>query len=134
VLAHDNELFARHPVVQGRPITGHHVTHTPAFSQSNGKLYVFDHIDLSGPRPNKIKERAGLLGYMFSDILAREQNAVAYSLVRPENDNVSDAIQYSKQVLGSESTVINWLDDGERSQFLEERKRVARFRRGVGWN
>jgi hypothetical protein len=38
VLAHDRELFARHPVVKERPVSGHHVTHTPSFSQRNGAL------------------------------------------------------------------------------------------------
>ena len=125
VLAKENELFAPHPVVRERPITGKHVTHRPSFSQQNGRLYVFDHIDLSGPRPNKIKERAGLLGYMFSDIRASQPNAITYSLVRPAHQNPVDAIQYANSVLGSESHVVNWADDQERSRFLEERKQAA---------
>ncbi|MCG2665874.1 hypothetical protein ACFPFP_02885 [Bradyrhizobium sp. GCM10023182] len=125
LLANDRELFTRHPIVKERPVSGQHVTHTPAFSQRNGKLYVFDHIDLNGSRPTKIKERAGLLGYMFSDIRAAEHDAVAYSLVRPPLENASDAIDYAKKVLGSESSVVNWTDERARSAFLEERRRVA---------
>jgi hypothetical protein len=125
VLAHDRELFARHPVVKERPVSGHHVTHTPSFSQRNGRLYVFDHIDLNGTRPTKIKERAGLLGYMFSDIRAAENDLQAYSLVRPSADNGSDAIDYAKKVLGSESSIVNWLDENARGAFLEERRKVA---------
>lgn len=125
LLANDRELFARHPIVKERPVSGQHVTHTPAFSQRNGKLYVFDHIDLNGSRPTKIKERAGLLGYMFSDIRAAEHDAVAYSLVRPPLENASDAIDYAKKVLGSESSVVNWTDERARGAFLEERRRVA---------
>jgi hypothetical protein len=125
LLENDRALFARHPVVKERPVTGHHVTHTPSFSQRNGKLYVFDHIDLNGTRPTKIKERAGLLGYMFSDIRAAEKDLQAYSLVRPSTENASDAIDYAKKVLGSESTIVNWLDQGARGAFLEERRKVA---------
>jgi hypothetical protein len=125
VLARDNELFARHPVMREHPITGKHVTHKPSFSQKNGSLYVFDHIDLSGPHPNKIKERAGLLGYMFSDIKARASNAITYSLVRPANDNPADAIEYANNVLGSESLIVNWVDEQQRGAFLEERRKVA---------
>jgi hypothetical protein len=125
VLARDNELFARHPVVRERPIIGNHVTHRPSFSQQNGRLYVFDQIDLGGRHPNKIKERAGLLGYMFSDIKARDPSAIAYSLVRPANDNVADAIDYANKVLGSESQIINWTDERQRGEFLEERRRAA---------
>jgi|SRR5882672_4542793 hypothetical protein len=125
LLANERELFARHPVVKERPVSGHHVTHTPSFSQRNGRLYVFDHIDLNGTRPTKIKERAGLLGYMFSDIRAAENDLQAYSLVRPSADNGSDAVDYAKKVLGSESSIVNWLDENARGAFLEERRKVA---------
>jgi hypothetical protein len=125
LLANERESFARHPVVKEQPVSGHHVTHTPSFSQRNGRLYVFDHIDLNGTRPTKIKERAGLLGYMFSDIRAAENDLQAYSLVRPSADNGSDAIDYAKKVLGSESSIVNWLDENARDAFLEERRKVA---------
>jgi hypothetical protein len=49
----------------------------------------------------------------------------AYSLVRPSTENASDAIDYAKKVLGSESTIVNWLDQGARGAFLEERRKVA---------
>jgi hypothetical protein len=122
LLESDRTLFARHPVVKERPVSGHYVTHTPSFSQRNGRLYVFDQIDLSGPRPTKINERAGLLGNMFSDIRAAESDLQAYSLVRPHTENSSDAIDYAKKVLGSESSIVNWLDENARGTFLEERR------------
>jgi hypothetical protein len=125
LLARDSQLFVRHPVVTERPIRGQHVTHTPSFSQRNGRLYVFDHIDLGGTRPNKIRERAGFMGYMFSDIRAAEHDAVTYSLIRPSADNPADVIDYAKSVLGSESKIVNWLDEGERNAFLKERQEVA---------
>jgi hypothetical protein len=125
LLETDRALFARHPVVKERPVPGHHVTHTPSFSQRNGRLYIFDHIDLNGARPTKIKERAGLLGYMFSDIRAAENDMQAYSLVRPPIDNTSEAIDYANNVLGSESSIVNWLDEQARGAFLEERRKVA---------
>jgi hypothetical protein len=68
---------------------------------------------------------AGLLGYMFSDIRARDPNVLTYSLVRPANDNPADAVEYAESVLGSESKIINWMSDQERGAFLEDRKRVA---------
>lgn len=125
LLENESALFAKHPVLKAQPIIGHHVVHTPSFSQRNGKLYVFDHIDLSGPRPTKIKERAGLLGYMFSDIRAAEKDLQAYSLVRPSTENSSDAIDYANKVLGSESKIVNWLDEKARGSFLDERRKVA---------
>ena len=125
LLARDSQLFVRHPVEAERPIRGQHVTHTPSFSQRNGRLYVFDHIDLGGTRPNKIRERAGFMGYMFSDIRAAEHNAITYSLIRPSVDHPVDVIDYAKNVLGSESKIVNWLDEGERNAFLNERRQVA---------
>lgn len=125
LLARDSQLFVRHPVEAERPIRGQHVTHTPSFSQRNGRLYVFDHIDLGGTRPNKIRERAGFMGYMFSDIRAAEHDAITYSLIRPSVDHPVDVIDYAKNVLGSESKIVNWLDEGERNAFLNERRQVA---------
>jgi hypothetical protein len=62
---------------------------------------------------------------MFSDIRAAEQSAQAYSLVRPSAENASDAIDYATSVLGSESIIVNWLDEKARGSFLEERRLVA---------
>jgi uncharacterized membrane protein len=62
---------------------------------------------------------------MFSDIRAAENDLQAYSLVRPSADNGSDAVDYAKKVLGSESSIVNWLDENARGAFLEERRKVA---------
>jgi hypothetical protein len=40
-------------------------------------------------------------------------------------DNPADVIDYAKNVLGSESKIVNWLDEGERAFFLNERRQVA---------
>jgi uncharacterized membrane protein len=40
-------------------------------------------------------------------------------------ENTSDAIDYAKKVLGSESNIVNWLDANARGAFLEERRNVA---------
>jgi hypothetical protein len=53
ILAHEEQLLTPHPILRERPVTGLHVTHTPSFSQRNVKLYIFDHIDLSGTRPTR---------------------------------------------------------------------------------
>jgi len=46
-------------------------------------------------------------------------------LVRPSTENASDALDYAKKVLGSESNIVNWLDDNARAAFLDERRKVA---------
>lgn len=125
VLAGGAQLFARHPVVKAQNITGRHVTHTPSFSQRNGALYVFEHIDLSNRKINKTKERAGWMAYMFADIHDTHHNFGAYSIVRPERDSGAEQIQYAKAVLEGESTLVNWANDNERNRFLEERRRIA---------
>ncbi|MCK1366407.1 hypothetical protein [Bradyrhizobium sp. 62] len=127
VLATSADLLevGRHPVVRNRDILGSHVTHTPSFSQQNGRLYVFEHINLSSMHINKAKERAGWMAYMFEDIRSAHKEAQAYSLVRPEKEDGVEQIEYAKTMLRGESKVINWSDENERQGFLQERKQVA---------
>ena len=91
----------------------------PSFTQRNGHLDVFDYIDLNSKRIDKIKERAGWMAYMFSDLKEADRNTGTFSLVRPaENDG--EAVQYARIVLGNESAVVNWMDQNERAAFLRE--------------
>lgn len=125
LLAREGDILVRHPIVRDHPISGRHVQHRPSFSQSNGRLQIFEHIDLSVRHQNKIKERAGLLGYMFSDIKLLTPDAETFSIVMPDNDSQAEPLTYAKEVLQSESVIINWLDERERERFLEERRRIA---------
>jgi hypothetical protein len=125
LLANGGQMFAPHPIVRGGSVTGKHVVHTPSYSQRNGRLYVMEHIDLETRRISKAKERAGWIGYMFSDIKNFDENMIAYSLIRPARDGGGEQIEYAKSVLERESSVINWSDDADRGRFLEERKIVA---------
>jgi hypothetical protein len=127
VLATTNELFnqGRHPVVKNRQVNGKHVPHTPSFSQQNGHLYVFEHINLSSSHINKAKERAGWMAYMFEDIKSVNKDAQTYSIVRPEKEGGVEQIEYAKTILRGDSTLVNWLDDNERRKFLQERKQIA---------
>jgi hypothetical protein len=46
--------------------------------------------------------------------------------VRPATDGeAGEAIEYAKKVLGGESNIVNWSDQGARSEFLNERRRIA---------
>lgn len=125
VLASGSQLMRRHPVVPNRSVPGQHVTHTPSFSQQNGHLYVFEYIDLSTTKINKAKERAGWMAYMFDDIKGVNPTAETFSLVRPEKDSGVEQIDYAKTILRGGSKIVNWSDDNERGQFLQEREQIA---------
>lgn len=115
----------RYPVVKNREVPGAHVVHTPSFSQLNGHLYVYEHINLNSTHINKAKERAGWMAYMFEDIKAVNASARTYSLVRPEKEGGVEQIEYAKTILRGDSILVNWSDDNERGQFLQERKQIA---------
>jgi hypothetical protein len=121
------ELFnqGRYPVVKNREVLGAHVVHTPSFSQLNGHLSVFEHINLNSSHINKAKERAGWMAYMFEDIKAVNETAQTYSIVRPEKEGGVEQIEYAKTILRGDSTLVNWSDDNERGKFLQERKQIA---------
>jgi hypothetical protein len=125
LLAKNDQLFVRHPVLREAQIQGKHISHRPSFSQRNGKLYVIEYIDFNARRAHKIKERAGYMAYMFSDIRSFEGNSEAFSIVRPEVKGGADQIQYAKGLLEGESRLVNWADDRERNGFLEQRRLVA---------
>lgn len=125
ILANNGQLYTPHPVLRSELIAGKHVMHKPSFSQRNGRLYVMEHIDLSLQNINKVKERAGWMAYMFSDIKSSDEYSQSYSIVRPSRDEDVEQIEYAKKVLSGESDIVNWSDEAERCKFLEERKLVA---------
>jgi hypothetical protein len=118
-------LVVRHPIQRDHPIKGKHVTHKPSFSQLNARLYVYEAIDFTMKRPKVIRERAGWMAYMYSDIKQAEKSAQTYSIYRPNQEQAGEVVEYAKKMLGGESTLVNWTDDKERNRFLNERQRVA---------
>lgn len=125
ILANGVDLYTPHPVLREVSVSGLHVTHKPSYSQRNGRLYVMEHIDMSMSKINKIKERAGWMAYMFSDIRDLDSDAQAFSLIRPSKDEGSDQIEYAKSVLAGESSIVNWADRGDRERFINERMAAA---------
>jgi hypothetical protein len=125
ILSDTARLTVRHPVARDAPINGKHVVHRPSFSQKNGVLYVYEAIDFTMKRSKLIRERAGWMAYMYTDIRQEDQSAETYSIFRPNEEDGGDTIEYAKKMLGGESRLVNWADDNERKQFLNERRRLA---------
>lgn len=125
ILSNTAKFAVRHPVKRDEPIRGKHVVHNPSFSQKNGGLYVYEAIDFTMKRPKLIRERAGWMAYMFTDIKQEDKNAQAYSIFRPNQEDGGDTIEYATKMLGGESQLVNWADDYERKQFLNERQQLA---------
>ncbi|MCP1851218.1 MULTISPECIES: hypothetical protein [unclassified Bradyrhizobium] len=132
ILGEQPTLSVRHPIRKKQQIRGSHTVYEPSFSQQNGKLYLFEAIDFNTQRPKLLRERAGFMAYMFSDIrhalIARgsgPQPCEAYSIIRPRTAGDAEAVDFARDVLSGESHIVNWADDEERQNFLRERKYVA---------
>jgi hypothetical protein len=125
ILSDAAQLIARHPIKRDQAVRGKHVTHKPSFSQKNGHLYVYEAIDFTMKRPKVIRERAGWMAYMYTDIKQAEQDAETYSIYRPNQEGPGEIVEYAKNMLGGESKLVNWADDNERKRFLNDRQRVA---------
>lgn len=129
ILAEHPSFAVRHPVRRKKPIKGAHTTYEPSFSQQNGKLYLFEAIDFNTQKPKLLKERAGFMAYMFTDIRnalqAQHQECEAYSIIRPRTQGDADAVDFARQVLAAESSIVNWADQEQRQNFLRERRHVA---------
>jgi hypothetical protein len=127
ILADHPSLTIRHPIRRKQPVRGFHATHEPSFSQKNGKLYVFEPIDFNSQKPKLLRERAGFMAYMFTDIRQAQPGGglEAYSIVRPKEGDENDAIEYARTMLSGESQIINWADKDVQNQFLRNRRTVA---------
>jgi len=125
ILADQPNLTIRHPIRRNHRIRGAHATHEPSFSQMNGALYLFETIDFNSHKPKLLKERAGFVAYMFSDIRGTHRDLGAYSIIRPKVGDEGEAVEYARTVLQGESTLINWSDKSQQNQFLATRRTVA---------
>jgi hypothetical protein len=76
-------------------------------------------------RLKNVRERAGWMAYMYTDIKQEDTTAETFSIFRPNQEDGGETVEYAKKMLGGESTLINWADDNERKRFLNERQRVA---------
>jgi hypothetical protein len=123
LLAHANSFLVRHPIQRKTEVRGLNAKHMPSFIQKNGALTVIEYIDMTRPQQKLVRERAGWMGYMFSDIKQANTGADTYSIVKPASDG--DAVEFATNVLGKESNVVNWLDKHERELFLADRVKVA---------
>jgi hypothetical protein len=72
LLADDNSLLVRYPIKRRAVVAGKCVSHTPAFVQENGALYVMETIDFTPVRKKSSIDHAGFSAYMFRDIRLRD--------------------------------------------------------------
>jgi len=114
-----------HPVEKNQAVPGKSVVHTPSFSQRNGRLYVMESIDLGLSRQKPIRERAGWMAYMFSDIKESHPGTVSISIIRPEQGSGAEATRFARKVLSDTSEIVDWSDQSQRTAFLQERTRIA---------
>lgn len=117
---------AKHPVRNDAVIQGKKITHKPAFSQENGRLYLMETIDFTVSQKLRSRDHAGYSAYMFNDIRENKSNAEPISIVKVrEEDKESEEVRNGLAILTGESTVLYWLDQQQRELFIEERRKVA---------
>jgi hypothetical protein len=126
LLARENETAIAHPIRRQATIAGRVASHTPAFSQVNGRLCVIESVDLTSPKRRTWRDHSGFVAYMFRDIADQNGQTERYTLVRalPEDRQTPEG-DYALKVLSNESKLIDWTDGGQREQFIAERSLVA---------
>ena len=125
-LLESDDLLVRHPVRKDIKIPGKNLSHTPAFIQENGSLYVMEPVDFTLSRKKYSKDHAGLSAYMFRDIRDCKPNVNSIAIVKvTEEDQELEDVQYGMAVLKNEADIVNWLDSNEKSQFIESRIEIA---------
>jgi hypothetical protein len=86
---------------------------------------VYEAIDFTMKRPKLVRERAGWMAYMYTDIKQEDQSAKTYSIFRPNQEDAGETVETRRKCIGGESTLVNWGDASERKRFLNERQRPA---------
>lgn len=127
ILADLSSLAIRHPIKRKQHVRGKHATHEPSFSQQNGKLSLIEAIDFNSQKPKLLKERAGFMAYMFTDIRQEltASGMEAFSIIRPKVGDEGEAVEYARTVLAGESKIVNWSNKDEQNQFLKGRQAIA---------
>jgi len=126
ILDQNVEIPLAHPILRNAPVQGTAVTHHPAFSQRNGRLYVMETADLTSIKRKQSRDHAGFVAYMFRDIKEISSNTERFSIVRVTEEDLSiEEVKYSMNSLRNESEVINWLKENERTNFLQECQRMS---------
>jgi hypothetical protein len=117
----------QHPIRRGQTFLGsHNLIHRPAFVQENGQLWVMESVDFTIRQKRRSKDHAGLSAYMFKDLRQTRRNVEPVSVVKfSEAEADSQDVEYGLQLLRNESRVVNWLDESERTNFIEERVQIA---------
>lgn len=126
ILGNDSDQHVPHPIKRGVPVRGHRVTHTPAFVQENGRLYVMETIDFTNRQKKNSRDHAGWSAYMFRDIRdeRKDYSPIAVVRMKPEDQDIDD-VKNGLSLLKNEAEIVDWLDPQKRDAFLEACKNVA---------
>jgi hypothetical protein len=126
LLGDDGNLLVPHPVRRGIPVSGKHIRHKPAFVQENGSLYVMETVDFTITQKKRSRDHAGWSAYMFRDIRDGKPNSEMIAVVRvTDKDQEVEEVANGMAALKNEANIVNWLDDQQKKQFLEERRIIA---------
>jgi hypothetical protein len=129
VLAQDDAPLTgvQFPVHRNAAVTGKTTTHRPAFYQHNGHPVVMETIDLTVVnRRVALRDHADWAAFIFGDIKAQNPQAEPISIARISTESERDAnVKYAIDLLQSQSRLVNWLSESDRTRFVQERVAVA---------
>lgn len=126
----DRELFVPVPVRRYPSVRGLRAEYRPAYAQINGRVDVIETLDFTSRYRPRTRDHAGWMAYMFNDIRKAHghESVTTISIVRVVDGlfEEHEELRAADAMLKAESDqVVNWVDEGERHAFLEERRRIA---------
>jgi hypothetical protein len=102
--------------------------HRPQFAQENGRLFVMETIDFTDRSKERARDHAGFTSFMFNDLrsaISDKVSPIAVVRYSPSELDQSD-VRYGLSMLeNTADQVVNWNDAEARSNFVEERRRIA---------
>lgn len=109
-----------HPVRKEHPVKGKVATHTPAYSQENGKLTVMETIDFNTRYKILAKDHAGFAAFIFRDIKEAKEGTEAVAIIQLASaDRDNPTVAYSLSMLEKTADrIVNWSMMPERDKFI----------------
>ena len=93
ILADAPDLLAPHPIRRGIKLPGSSgVSHTPAFVQQNGRLFVMEGVDFAGRQAQRGRDHAGWSAYMFKDLRSKQKEVETIAIIRMTEGDLSNEV------------------------------------------
>jgi hypothetical protein len=121
----------KHPIYADQSIMGKATSHTPAYNQLNGTLWIMEPVNFAMLDKRQARDHAGWTAKVFDDIVERNKNrkvkAEGIALIYGGRDDLGeDIVKKTLPLLETSARLVFWDRTRSRNKFLKEREEIAK--------